>query len=92
MFGGRYADNQASDTLLIFKVFSDKKHSRPVFKIIKPKTLGAGPAPRYMHTIDFVPQLGIVTIFGGRNDFLQETQILFDLYILRLHNLEWVRA
>ena len=45
-----------------------------------------------MHTIDFVPKLNIVTIYGGRNDFAGKTAVYSDLWVLRLENLEWFEA
>ena len=45
-----------------------------------------------MHTIDFVPNLNIVTIYGGRNDFAGKTAVYSDLWVLRLGKLEWFEA
>ena len=45
-----------------------------------------------MHTISFMPKLNFVAIYGGRNDMNLETVILSDLWVLKLHNLEWVRV
>ena len=89
VFGGRRPNNEASNRLLIIKVQKDKKEDRPLFSIVKPKTIGATPPPRYMHTLDYAAKLGLVVIYGGRNDFLPRNQILSDVWILKLHNLEW---
>jgi hypothetical protein len=71
----------------------DKKYiGRPNFKIFKPKTLGSPPTPRYMHTMNFIPRLNQVVLYGGRNDFLPNSQVLGDLFLLKLHNLEWVKV
>ena len=47
------------------------------------------PPARYMHTMDYVMKLGFIVIYGGRNDFLPDNQILSDIWILKLNNLEW---
>ena len=68
MFGGRLENNQASNTLLIFKISMDKKQvGRASFKIFKPKTLGMPPCARYMHSINLVPKLNQLVIYGGRD-------------------------
>lgn len=74
MFGGRQENNQASNDLLIFKVSEvcDQHKERAKFKIIKPKTVGKPPPPRYMHTIDFFPGSNFVVVYGGRNDALNK--------------------
>lgn len=73
MFGGRKANNEASGNLIIFKISMCKKNiGRPSFKIFKPKTLGEPPCPRYMHSLNYMPSLNKVILYGGRNDFLQK--------------------
>jgi hypothetical protein len=42
-----------------------------------------------MHSFDFVSKFGFIALYGGRNDFLNENQIFSDLWILKLHNLNW---
>lgn len=93
MFGGRKPDNEAVDTLLIIKPTNDKHYGNLIkFKIFKPKTGGIGPSARYMHTSNFMPKLGLYVIYGGRNDFLPKMQILNDMFVLKLHTLEWVKV
>lgn len=93
MFGGRKENNQASNQLLIFKISMDKKQiGRACFKIFKPKTVGAGPCARYMHSFNYLPKLNKAVIYGGRNDFLPGEQILGDVFILKLNCLEWERV
>lgn len=93
MFGGRNPENEAVDTLLIIKPSIDKHYiDRAKLKIIKPKTFGEGPCPRYMHTSNFMPKLGLFIIYGGRNDFLPKMQILNDMFVLKLHTLEWTKV
>lgn len=91
MFGGRLADGSASNNLLIFKVHEDKYTGKAAFTIIKPKTKGQPPPPRYSHTIDFVPKLGIVVIAGGRNDDNIGMPVLDDLWIIKIASLEYQR-
>lgn len=45
-----------------------------------------------MHTINYVPKLSLVTLYGGRNDSKKDAPILSDLWILKLSNLEWVKV
>lgn len=51
--------------------------------------IGKHPPPRHGHTIDFIPKLGIVVIYGGRNDSLGAHPILGDLWLIRLHSMEY---
>ena len=93
MFGGKKVNNESSNTFMIIKVYENKKTPGvPVFKIIKPRCLGLTPTARYMHSFNFMPKIGAVILYGGRNDFLPEKQILGDIHILKIHNLEWVKA
>ena len=39
-----------------------------------------------------MPKVGIIVCHGGRNDSLPKDQILSDIFVLKLHNLEWVKA
>ena len=45
-----------------------------------------------MHTADYIPKLGLFCVYGGRNDYLPDMQILNDLFVLKLNNLEWVQV
>lgn len=45
-----------------------------------------------MHTIDFFASSNHVVVYGGRNDALNKSSVLSDLWILKLCNLEWVEA
>jgi|TARA_B110000285_G_scaffold98912_1_gene112753 hypothetical protein len=92
MFGGRTESGEASNQLLIFLIARDSVHGGAKFRIIRPKTIGAPPEPRFMHTISFVPRLSVVTLYGGRNDAKKDAPILSDLWILKLSNLEWVKV
>ena len=93
IFGGRKSNNDASGMLLIFKISMDKKHiGRPCFKIFRPKTTGEAPCARYMHTMNHIPNLNQVVLYGGRNDFLPKGQILGDIFLLKLHSMEWVKV
>ena len=68
MFGGRLPSGKASNDLYVLSVKRDKKSGRAKFQAIVPETLGRKPAPRYSHSIDYVPRLSVVVIYGGRND------------------------
>jgi len=39
-----------------------------------------------------MPKIGAIILYGGRNDYLPEKQILGDIHILKIHNLEWIQA
>jgi len=45
-----------------------------------------------MHTANYIPKLGLYCVYGGRNDFLPKMQILNDIFILKLHIMEWVQV
>ncbi len=60
----------------------DDRSKKPKFTVIKPHTKGQIPTARYMHSFDYMPKLGAVTLYGGRNDFLQDMSILDDLWLL----------
>ena len=92
MFGGRLASGEATDQLLVLRVGEDRNTGRAQFKIVKPATKGSPPPARYMHSIDYVPKLGLVAIHGGRNDSNPSAPILDDLWVIRLWNMEYVRV
>lgn len=73
MFGGRKSNNEADGHLTIFKISMCKKNiGRPSFRIFRPKTMGESPCPRYMHSMNLIPALNKVVLYGGRNDFLPQ--------------------
>ena len=61
------------------------------FRIIRPKTLGTPPGPRYMHTVDYIADIGVVVVYGGRNDF-DRNPVLSDIFALKLYNMEWIKV
>ena len=77
--------------MTIFKPELEKKNNVLKFRVIRPKTLGVSPAARYMHSLDYIADLGIVVVYGGRNDF-EKNPVLNDVYALKLYNLEWIRV
>jgi len=93
MFGGRLENNEATNQLLVFSVTRDyRDSSKPSFRIFKPKTIGKLPTERYMHSMDYMPALNFLLVYGGRNDFLAQNVVLDDLWLLKLGNLEWVKV
>lgn len=68
MFGGRKPNGNASNDLYVISVRKDKKTGRAKFQALQPETRGKKPDPRFSHTIDYVPRLSVVVIYGGRND------------------------
>ena len=92
MFGGRLADGEASDQLLVLRLHEDRNTGRAKFKIDKPKMTGRSPPARYMHSIDYIARLGLVAIYGGRDDTLPDHPILDDLWVIKLFNMEYLRV
>ena len=45
-----------------------------------------------MHSMDFMPDLNAIAIYGGRNDYLAKDIILDDLWLLKLGRCEWVKV
>jgi hypothetical protein len=89
------ADNKASNQFLVIQVYMDNKVNKvnmAKFKIIKPKTMGIGPCPRFQHSINFIKESSLVSIYGGRNDHLKDNVILSDLWVIKLYNMEWLRV
>lgn len=70
MFGGKLKNMDATNQMLIFQVRWDTKTKQTLFKIIKPRTIGKQPAPRYQHSITFMKKCDLVCLYGGRNDLI----------------------
>lgn len=45
-----------------------------------------------MHSMDLYRDGNLLVIAGGRNDSIPQDKILNDVWILKLHNLEWQRV
>jgi len=84
MFGGRKKDGRATNDLIIFKVDEDPYTHKAAFNIIKPKTFGKQPPPRYCHSINFVQKLGFIVIYGGRNDEINAAPVLDDIWLIKV--------
>lgn len=91
MFGGRLQSGESSNRLLVFEVSKDVK-DLPVFSIIRPRTLGIPPPPRYSHGIDYIPDLSSLVIHGGRNDMSKTGALYYDIWLLKLNNLEYQKV
>ena len=89
MFGGRDQDSRATNDLTIFTL---KDEPRFAFKAFKPETIGRSPPARYMHSMDFIPKICMVAIFGGRNDNSVNSPVLDDIWLIGLHNLEYIEV
>jgi hypothetical protein len=89
MFGGKNEQGESLNTLYVIDVKENIKHRNVEFSIFKPKMKGKAPPPRHSHTIDYVPRLGIVVIYGGREDNNATVSILSDIWIITLHNMEY---
>lgn len=53
---------------------------------IKANTVGKNIEMRYDHTMNFNDILGLLVIYGGRNDI----KFMDDLHILKVRNLTWM--
>ena len=51
--------------------------------------LGKPPTARHSHSINFISKLGIVVIYGGRNDTLGKFPVLSDVWLIKLHNMNY---
>lgn len=89
MFGGRDSNSKATNDLTIFTL---KDEQRFTFKALKPETIGRSPPPRYMHSMDFIPKICMVAIFGGRDDNSMRCPVLDDLWLIGLHNLQYIEV
>ncbi|CAD8086895.1 unnamed protein product [Paramecium sonneborni] len=83
VFGGRIQNGDASNDLRVIQ-FGFK----PI-RIIKLKTKGQAPIPRYSHSLNYFYHLNALIIYGGRNDS-RDGNILNDLYVLQLMQMNWV--
>ena len=92
LFGGKGTGSEPASTLLIIQVDRDEGQERAAFNVIQPELAGKPPGARYMHGMDFIPELGVVCIFGGRNDQQPKRPILDDLWMLKLDTLEYMQV
>lgn len=92
LFGGKHADGSTLDTLLVIQVEQDDFSGRARFSIVKPEVQGKRPDPRFMHSFDYIPEMSAIAIYGGRNDTNFKVPIKYDLWLLKLHNLEFLKV
>jgi hypothetical protein len=78
------------DKLRILKI------GKKVNKWVTPHIMGNAPEGRYGHCMDYFPDIGILAIYGGRNDDLYKqtgTSCFEDIYILNLiETLSWSKV
>ena len=55
---------------------------------IEAQTSGTPPVGRFQHCMEYVQDLNIIVITGGRNDELFMNEILTDICILSIDNLD----
>lgn len=93
MFGGRDEHGRALNSLYVFSVAQQPGNNSvsgsAVFSVTQPQMSGQAPPARHSHTLNYVPKLGIVVIYGGRNDALGSNPILGDLWLITLANMEY---
>jgi len=86
VFGGRDGEGKILHTLKMFSL--EEKKPQWKYPVIK----GDPPAPRYGHTTLFYEPLGLLIIYGGKNEFLygETGDICFnDIRILNLEMMYW---
>ena len=92
MFGGRTQFGEALAQLLIIQVSQDQKTNKAKFKVITAQTTGRQPPARYSHSINYLSKLSLVAIYGGRDDAIHDYSIFDDLWVIKLHSLEYVKV
>ena len=55
-------------------------------------TIGAPPAPRYGHTMNFFEEGNYLIIHGGRSDKMNDSIFYNDTYLLELSRLQWINV
>ena len=89
-FGGKYRNGKMCDKLRILKM------GKKVNKWVVPSTIGNAPEARYGHCMEYFSDIGILVIYGGRNDDLYKqtgSSCLEDIYILNLvDTLSWSKV
>ena len=53
---------------------------------------GQPPKPRYHHTMNYMPFIQKLAVFGGINDASVQNSYLNDLYLFSLNNLSWTQV
>ncbi len=84
-FGGRDEIGPNND-LYVMRI------GRKPIEWIKPRTAGPLPPARYGHSMNYIPEKGILVVFGGRNDSFfdaNNSSCLDDIWILVLERMEW---
>jgi hypothetical protein len=62
------------------------------FSVTRPKSQGVPPPARFMHSMAHLAKVGLLVVFGGRNDSLLSNNVLGDMWALELASLEWKRV
>jgi len=84
IFGGMDGDRNYTNDLRIILI------GKKTLKWIYPEIDGVPPVARINATMNYFADIGIMIIYGGRND---KRDIIFnDIYILDLYNLNWIKT
>lgn len=84
VFGGIDGDRNLNNDLRILLI------GKKPLKWITPDITGSPPLPRMNGTMNYYAEMGIMIIYGGRND--KRDFIFNDIFILDLFNLVWIKT
>ena len=84
IFGGIEKDGNFHSNLWLIRI-----GVKPV-DIINVPSNGKQPPPRILCGMTFFSPLNILVVYGGRNQFISETQILNDIWIFDLESFTWI--
>ena len=84
IFGGIEKEGNFHSNLWLIRI-----GVKPV-DIINVPSKGKQPPPRILCGMTFFSPLNILVVYGGRNQFISETQILNDIWIFDLESFTWI--
>lgn len=85
VFGGMDKDGNYSNTLWCIRI-----GTKPV-DVIYLKAFGKPPIPRMSCGICYLNELNLIVIHGGKNDTIENNEILNDIMLLDLETFNWIR-
>lgn len=85
IFGGKNQNGEVQNTLYLLTL-----GEKPL-KWCEVETNGIKPEPRYDATLNFYEKGNALILFGGRNDKLNDSYALNDLFFLDLFSFDWIK-